>query len=76
MNYHKKNNEFEMSTTGNVLSEILREIERAKRNLAAGDVSGATVYLDYIETIIDDACEQYGANAVFGNLEISKLAIT
>jgi hypothetical protein len=76
MNYHRKHGHFEMSTTGNVLAEILREVERAKKKIEEGDVSAATVYLEYIDTILDDACFQYGTNAVFGNLEISKLLAT
>ena len=76
MNYHKKHNEFEMTTTGNVLAEILREVEKAREVLLFGNTVAATIHLDYIETIIDDACEQYGTDAVFGNLEISKLTRT
>jgi hypothetical protein len=76
MNYHKNHNQFEKSTTGNVLSEILREVEKAREVLLFGNTVAATIHLDYIETIMEDACEQYGANAVFGNLEISKLLAT
>ena len=76
MNYHRKHKHFEMSTAGNVLSEILREVERAKKKIEEGDVSAATVYLEYIDTIIDGACSQYGTDAVFGSLEISKLLAT
>ena len=66
-------NHFKMSTSGNVLSEILREIESASKALREGNVAGARIYLEYVETIIDDACEEYGADAVFGCLEISRL---
>lgn len=62
-----------MSTSGNVLSEILREIEFASKALKEGNVAGAKIYLEYVETIIDDACEEYGGNAVFGGMEISEL---
>jgi len=70
-----KSNHFEKTITGNVLSEILREVERATAAANAGDSIGAAIYLEYIETIIDDACHQYGAAAVFGNLEVSKLSM-
>ena len=60
-------------TTGNVLAEILREVDRAMDAANNKDSIGAAIYLEYIQTIVDDACEQYGANAVFGNLEVSKL---
>lgn len=63
-----------MSTSGNVLAEILREIDKAREELLFGNAVAATIHLDYVETIIDDACHQYGANAVFGCLEISQLA--
>lgn len=63
-----------MSTSGNVLTEILREIDKAREVLLFGNAIVATIYLDCVETIIEDACYQYGANAVFGCLEISKLA--
>jgi hypothetical protein len=69
-----KSNHFEKTTTGNVLSEILREVERAMAAANAGDSIGAAIYLEYIETIVDDACQQYGTAAVFGNLEVSKLS--
>ena len=68
-----KRNHFEMSTCGNVLAEILREVERAAKSLKAGDIARAEVYLEYIETIVDDACEQYGGNRVFGCMEISEM---
>ena len=68
-----KSNQFEKTTTGNVLSEILREVERAMAAANAGDSIGAAIYLEYIETIVDDACHQYGSNKVFGSLEISHL---
>jgi hypothetical protein len=61
-------------TCGNVLAEILREVARANDCLRAGDSVACGVHLEYVETIIDDACEEYGANAVFGVMEISKLA--
>ena len=56
-----------MSTAGNVLSEILKEVERAKKKIEEGDVSAAAIHLDYIGTIMEDVCEQYGADTVFGN---------
>jgi len=62
-----------MSTCGNVLSEILREVERASKALKAGNIAGAKIYLEYIGTIVDDACEQYGGNQVFGCMEISEM---
>jgi len=65
---------FEKMTCGNVLAEILREVEKANDRLLAGDPIGCGVHLEYVETIVNDACEQYGANAVFGVMEISKLA--
>jgi hypothetical protein len=65
---------FEKMTCGNVLAEILREVEKANGRLLAGDTVGCGVHLEYVERIIDDACEQYGANAVFGVMEITKLA--
>jgi hypothetical protein len=65
---------FEKMTSGNVLAEILREVEKANGRLRAGDSVGCGVHLEYVETIVNDACEQYGANAVFGVMEISKLA--
>jgi len=68
-----KRNHFEMSTCGNVLSEILREVERASKALKAGNIAGAKIYLEYIGTIVDDACEQYGGNQVFGCMEISEM---
>ena len=64
---------FEKMTTGNVLAEILREVDRAMDAANRKDSIGAAVYLEYIQTIVDDACEQYGTNAVFGNLEVSKI---
>jgi len=64
---------FEKMTSGNILAEILREVEKANARLLAGDPVGCGVHLEYVETIIDDACKQYGANAVFGVMEISKL---
>lgn len=70
MNYHKEHDRFEMSTCGNVLAEVLKEVARAREELEAGRVSGAAVSLEYIDTIIEDACSQYGSGAVFG---ISKL---
>ena len=74
MNHHRNHKQFERSTTGNVILEILREVEKAREVLLFGNVVVATIHLDYIETILEDACEQYGSNAVFGNLEISKLS--
>jgi hypothetical protein len=68
-----KRNQFEMSTCGNVLSEILREVERATKALKAGNIAGAEIYLEYIGTIVDDACEQHGGNQVFGLMEISEM---
>ena len=65
---------FEKMTTGNVLAEILREVDRAMAAANSKDSIGAAIYLEYIQTIVDDACEQYGTDAVFGNLEVSKLA--
>ena len=62
-----KSKHFEKTITGNVLSEVLREVEKAKAAVNAGDSIGAAIYLEYIETVIDDACYQYGAAAVFGN---------
>jgi hypothetical protein len=56
---------FEKMTCGNVLAEILHEVARANARLLAGDPVGCGVHLEYVETIIDDACGQYGANAVF-----------
>jgi len=70
MKIHKH---FEKMVTGNVLAEILREVERAMDAANRGDSIGSAIYLEYIQTIVDDACNQYGANAVFGNLEVSKL---
>jgi hypothetical protein len=64
---------FETMTTGNVLAEVLKEIDRAKAQLEAGNSAHATIHLDYVQTIIDDACSQYGANAVFGVMEIETL---
>ena len=66
-------NHFEMSTCGNVLAEILREVEKATKALKASNIAGAEIHLEYIETIVDDACEQYGGNQVFGCLEISEM---
>jgi hypothetical protein len=65
---------FEKMTCGNVLAEILREVEKANDRLRAGDSVACGVHLEYVETIVNDACGQYGANAVFGVMEISKLA--
>ena len=65
---------FGQMTSGNILAEILREVGKANDRLLAGDTVGCGVHLEYVETIIDDACEQYGANTVFGVMEISKLA--
>jgi hypothetical protein len=69
----KINKHFEKMVTGNVLAEILREVERAMDAANRGDSIGSAIYLEYVQTIVDDACDQYGANAVFGNLEVSKL---
>lgn len=71
MHTHKH---FEKMTTGNILAEILREVDRAIDAANRGDSIGAAVYLEYVQTIIDDACEQYGSDKVFGNLEISSLS--
>ena len=64
---------FEKMTCGNVLAEILREVARANECLREGDAIACGVHLEYVETIVDDACAQYGARAVFGVMEITKL---
>jgi hypothetical protein len=64
---------FQKMTCGNVLTEVLREIERARKELEKGNPSHAQVHLEYVETIIDDACHEYGSSAVFGVMEISAL---
>lgn len=65
MNYHKNHTHFEISTSGKILAEILKEIAIAKKELEAGRVSGAMVSIDYIETIFEDACHQHGADGIF-----------
>jgi hypothetical protein len=64
---------FEKMTCGNVLAEVLREVARANEALSKGDSIGCKIHLEYVETIIDDACDQYGSSAVFGVMEISAL---
>lgn len=64
---------FEKMTCGNVLAEVLREVARANEALSKGDEIGCKIHLEYVETIIDDACYQYGSSAVFGVMEISAL---
>ena len=65
---------FEKMTCGNVLAEVLKEVARANDALSKGDSIGCKIHLEYVETIIDDACEQYGSSAVFGVMEITNFA--
>lgn len=65
---------FEQMTCGNVLAEVLKEVAMANDALSKGNSIGCKIHLDYVETIIDDACEQYGSSAVFGVIEIANFA--
>lgn len=72
MNYHRNHKYFELSISGNILAEILREVDMAREAFSEKDPIGANVHLEYVQTILEDACFQYGSNAVFGCLEASK----